>query len=117
MNYRRVTCVVLVTACLLAFVSAANAQATSTALVVTPATTVTYGAPQTFTATVTSAGNPVTAGSVTFTDTTTNVVLATGLPLNASGQAVANAILFAGSHNIQATYVPDAAHTGSVNSA
>jgi hypothetical protein len=121
MDYQRIACVLFVTAFLLASVSTANGQApTSTALAVTPSATVTYGAPQTFTATVTAGTSSVTTGTVTFSDTTTNAILATGVGLNGSGQAVANAVLRAGGHNIQATYVPDpAAHTfmGSLNSA
>lgn len=57
----------------------------------------------TFTATVTSGGNPVTTGTVTFTEGAT--VLASNVALNGSGTATFNtSALGAGSHNILATY-------------
>src|SRR5262249_34054327 len=90
-------------------------QATLTALDVTPAATVTYGVRQTLTATVTSAGNPVSAGTVNFSDATTNAVLGV-VGLNASAVGVVNGVLPAGGHNIQATYVPGTADSGSGNS-
>lgn len=89
-------------------------QTTSTALTAS-AGTVTYGTSQTFTATVTSGGSAVTGGTVTFTDTTTAVTLASNVALNGSGQAATSVVLAAGSHNIQATYNPDAGHAGSSN--
>src|SRR5215831_16584855 len=101
MDYQRIACVLFVTAFLLASVSTANGQAmTSIALAVTPSATVTYGAPQTFTATVTAGTSSVTVGTVTFSDN--NVIFAPNVSLNNSGQAVANAVLPAGGHNIQA---------------
>jgi len=60
------------------------------------------GAPVTFTATVT-AGSPVTTGTVTFRDGA--AVLASGVALNASGQAsFTTSALASGSHTISATY-------------
>jgi hypothetical protein len=57
----------------------------------------------TFTATVTSGVNPVTQGSVTFTEGATT--LASNVALNASGQASFNtSALTEGSHIIKATY-------------
>jgi uncharacterized repeat protein (TIGR01451 family) len=59
----------------------------------------------TFTAAVTSGGNPVNEGTVTFVDTTTGATLASSVPVVA-GQAQATNITFAaeGDHIIQATY-------------
>src|SRR5262249_28555295 len=99
---------------MLGFVVSANAQATTTAVGVAPSMVVTYGTVQTFTATVSAGTSAVTAGFVTFTDTTTNTVLAAAVALNGSGQAATNAVLRAAAHNLQATYTPDVAHTGSV---
>jgi hypothetical protein len=60
------------------------------------------GAAVTFTATVT-AGSPVTTGTMTFRDGPT--VLATGVPLNGSGQALfTTSALATGSHTISAAY-------------
>ncbi len=57
----------------------------------------------TFTATVTSGGNPVTLGTVTFTEGAT--ILAANVNLNGSGQAgFSISTLTEGSHNITATY-------------
>jgi PA domain/Bacterial Ig-like domain (group 3)/Subtilase family/Putative Ig domain/Secretion system C-terminal sorting domain/PKD-like domain/HYR domain/Ig-like domain CHU_C associated len=62
-----------------------------------------FGSAVTFTATVTSAGNPVTVGTVTFTEGVT--ILASNVALNGSGQAAFTASsLTATSHNITATY-------------
>ena len=86
----------------------------STSTSVSPSSaTVTYGTAQTFTATVTSGGFAVTAGTATFTDTTTAITLAGGVALNGVGKAATTVTLAAGGHTIQATYVPDASHTGS----
>src|SRR5262249_7784385 len=68
----------------------------------------------TFTATVSAGTSAVTGGFVNFIDTSTNRLLAGGVPLNASGKASTNAVLIAGGHDIQATYAADASHTGSV---
>ena len=58
-----------------------------------------------FTATVTSGGNPVTSGTVTFADTSTNTILASGVALNGSGQAATStSSLTEGDHKIVATY-------------
>ena len=76
--------------------------ATSTVLTssVNPST---IGQAVTFTATVTSGGNPVTTGSVDFTEGAT--ILAAGVALNASGQATfTTSTLTEGSHTITATY-------------
>src|SRR5262249_45349339 len=76
--------------------------------------TVTYGATQTFTATVFRSGGAfVTSGSVTFLDTTAGTVLASNLILNGSGQASVTVTLSAGNHVVQANYNPDAAHLSS----
>ena len=62
----------------------------------------------TFTATVTSGGNPVTTGTVDFTEGATT--LAAGVALNGSGQATfTTSALTAGSHPITATYSGTAA--------
>ncbi len=69
---------------------------------VNPATT---GASVTFTATVKSSGNPVTSGTVTFEDVSTSTILASGVALNASGQAVTSiGSLTEGDHKIIADY-------------
>jgi subtilisin-like proprotein convertase family protein len=61
------------------------------------------GAPVTFTATVTSGGNPVTTGTVTFTEGATT--LAGGVAVDGSGQAtLTTSALTPGSHDITATY-------------
>ena len=76
--------------------------ATSTVLTssVNPST---VGQPVTFTATVTSGGNPVTTGTVDFTEGATT--LADDVPVNASGQATfTTSTLTEGSHTITATY-------------
>jgi uncharacterized protein (TIGR03437 family) len=66
----------------------------------------TYGQPLTLTATV-SAGAASPGGTVTFKDTTTNTILATGVPVNGSGQAsVTLSTLTAATHVIQATFAP-----------
>ncbi|HMN91366.1 MAG TPA: DUF4082 domain-containing protein, partial [Saprospiraceae bacterium] len=57
----------------------------------------------TFTATVTSSGNPVTLGTVTFSEGAT--VLAANVPLNGSGQAMfSTSVLTERNHVITATY-------------
>ena len=59
----------------------------------------------TVTATVTSSGNPVTSGTVTFKDTTTDTALASNVALNGSGQAAySTSSLTEGDHKITATY-------------
>ena len=61
--------------------------------------------PVTFTATVTSEGNPVTEGTVTFTDATTGEVLAADVPVDAQGQATTTtSTLTVGDHEIVASY-------------
>jgi uncharacterized protein (TIGR03437 family) len=66
----------------------------------------TYGQSLTLTATV-SAGAASPGGTVTFKDTTTNTILATGVTVNGSGQAsVTLSTLTAATHLIQATFVP-----------
>src|SRR5262249_5190792 len=57
---------------------AAGSSPTTTIVTPLPVSAVTFGTAQTFTATVTYSGGPVTTGTVTITDTTTSVVLATG---------------------------------------
>jgi hypothetical protein len=91
---------------------------TSNVIAVSPAGTTTsispsilspsYGQAETFTATVTSTfGTP--SGTVTFTDTTKSLVLASGIATNASGQASVNlSTLAVGSHTIQASFTPGA---------
>ncbi len=72
----------------------------------------TTGTQVTFTATVTANSNPVTAGTVTFYDSTgtspgTGPVLASSVPVNGSGQAQANVTFSAseeGSRTISAVY-------------
>ena len=65
----------------------------------------TFEQPVTFTATVTSEGNPVTEGTVTFTDATTAEVLAADVPVDAQGQATtATSTLTVGDHEIIASY-------------
>jgi subtilisin-like proprotein convertase family protein len=62
-----------------------------------------FGTAVTFTATVTSGGNPVTTGTVTFTEGAT--ILAGDVALNGSGQATfTTSSLTATSHTIIATY-------------
>jgi len=78
--------------------------------------TSTYGQPVTFTATVLSGSNPVTAGTVTFIDTTTSTTLAGNATLNSNGLAtVTLSTLTVGGHTIKATYNPDANHLTSNN--
>ncbi|MEI9947264.1 MAG: Ig-like domain-containing protein [Chitinophagaceae bacterium] len=61
------------------------------------------GSPVIFTATVMSGGNPVTTGTVTFTEGVTT--LASNVALNASGQAIfSTSSLTSGSHTIVAAY-------------
>jgi hypothetical protein len=62
-----------------------------------------YGKIVTFTATVTSGGSPVTSGTVTFQEGST--ILASGVSLNASGQAnFSISSLIVGTHTITAYY-------------
>jgi hypothetical protein len=62
-----------------------------------------YGQPLTYTATVTSDGAPVTAGTVTFVDNGTPLTGA--LPVNANGQVSFRFVpVWVGSHTIIATY-------------
>ena len=63
----------------------------------------TYGQSVTYTATVTSGGTPVTAGTITFLDG--NIAISPALAVNANGQATFSiATLNAGSHTITASY-------------
>jgi hypothetical protein len=74
----------------------------TTTVVSGPATSA-YAQPVTYTASVTSAGVPVTTGTVTFLDGNTRLTGA--LPLDANGQASFSiATLNAGSHGITASY-------------
>jgi predicted outer membrane repeat protein len=95
----------------------ATVTAIPTATLVSPsAGTIVFGTPETFTATVTSNGGVVTAGSVTFTDITTATTLAGNVALNTSGQASTPPVtLAAGTHTIQAAYNPDLSHGASSN--
>jgi subtilisin-like proprotein convertase family protein len=76
---------------------------TTTALASTPNPS-TFGQPVTFTATVTSGGNPVTQGTVTFTESATT--LASNVAVNGSGQATftTSSPLSVGDHTIAATF-------------
>lgn len=66
------------------------------------------GTSVTFTATVTSSSNPVTSGTVTFTDSYNNATLCSGKPVNGSGQATCFVSLSGeGNHAITATYSGD----------
>jgi hypothetical protein len=79
-----------------------NKAVTATALGSSPNPSV-VGAPVTFTATVTSGGNPVTTGTVTFAEGATT--LAADVPVDGAGQATfTTSALTAGSHDITATY-------------
>ncbi len=63
----------------------------------------TVGQPVTFTATVTSGGSPVTAGTVDFTEG--GAALATAVPVNGSGRATfSTSTLAVGSHPVTASY-------------
>jgi len=74
---------------------------TTTVVSVLPASPV-YGQTTTVTASVTSAGNPVTSGTVTFLDGSTQIGTAS---LNSSGQAALQTTsLKAGQHTIQASF-------------
>jgi len=65
--------------------------------------TATFGQPITFTATVTTAGSPVTQGTVTFTEDT--VTLGGPIALDGAGTATfTTSALAAGAHTITATY-------------
>jgi subtilisin-like proprotein convertase family protein len=80
----------------------ATAAPTTTALTSSPNPS-TFGQPVTFTATVTSGGSPVTAGTVNFTEGSTT--LASTVTVNASGQAIfTTSTLTVGTHPITATY-------------
>jgi hypothetical protein len=89
----------------------------TTATAVSPSVpgTIAYGTPETFTATVTSNGGAVNVGSVTFMDTTTATTLASNVGLSGGQASTPPVILGAGTHTIQATYNPDASHSGSSN--
>lgn len=85
------------------------ATATSLSSSLNPST---FGDPVTFTATVTAAGAPVTAGTVTFTDGVT--ALGPAISLDATGAATfTTSSLAAGIHPITATYNGTAAHATS----
>jgi hypothetical protein len=58
----------------------------------------------TLTATVSASGNPVTSGSVTFIDTTTNTTLGSNIALNGNGTASVSPALTEGDHYITASY-------------
>jgi Ca2+-binding RTX toxin-like protein len=78
--------------------------ATDTALTSSPNPSL-AGEEVTFTARVTTDGDPVTDGTVTFTDDTTDTVLATGIGLDPKGAAaVALDTLTVGDHEITASY-------------
>ncbi|HEY9156571.1 kelch repeat-containing protein [Candidatus Binatus sp.] len=78
-----------------------------------------YGQSVTFTATVTSSGNPVTCGTVTFDDGVTPI--ATGVPLGSPSSdqaAYTTSSLAMGNHSITAVYVPSAClYIGSTSNA
>ena len=84
-------------------ITTSAAAAATTTSVTTSGTPSATGASVTFTATVTSGGSPVTTGSVQFADG--GSVLASGVSLNASGQAsLTTSALTEGTHQIAATY-------------
>jgi len=58
----------------------------------------------TFTATVTSGGNPVTTGAVAFTDNGASIAGCSGVAVNGSGNAGCTTMLSEGSHTIVAHY-------------
>ena len=81
---------------------------TTTAVAASPSPS-TYGQSVTFTATVTTGGNPVTSGTVTFSEGTT--VLAGAVPLDGNGHAHFSISTLSASgspHLISATYSGDA---------
>jgi sugar lactone lactonase YvrE len=81
-----------------------NYVATTTSLSVSPATT-TFGQAAVFTATVTSGGSPVTAGTVSFSDVSTGALLAANAGLDSSGRATVTVRnVGTGVHSIQAVY-------------
>jgi predicted outer membrane repeat protein len=83
-------------------IGAFESQDTATAVRASPDPS-TYGQAVTVTATVTSGASPVTGGTATFTEGAT--VLASAVPLDASGQAsFTTAALPAGSHTITASF-------------
>ena len=87
--------------------NACAATPTTTAVSKDPAGDSFVGDNVTFTATVTSGGNPVTTGTVTFTEGA--ATLASNVALNGSGQAsFVTTALTEGSHTIIATYNPAA---------
>jgi subtilisin-like proprotein convertase family protein len=92
---------------------AAAATTTSLTSSVNPSFTTAPNNTTTFTATVLSAGNPVTTGTVTFTDGVTNLVCSEGAqprPLNGSGQATCTtSFATEGTHPITAAYSGTAA--------
>jgi uncharacterized repeat protein (TIGR01451 family) len=64
-----------------------------------------YGQSVTITATMTANDSPVPTGSLSFTDVTTGVTLASNVALNSSGIAsVSTSALAAGNHTIQASF-------------
>jgi hypothetical protein len=88
-------------------ITSVGTSATTTSVAAASSQIFTGGASSstTLTATVSSGGNPVTSGTVTFTDTTTNTVLASGVALNGSGQASTPfSSTSEGVFNIQASY-------------
>jgi hypothetical protein len=87
-------------------------QFVTTTVLTVPSSPPTYGQTVTFTATVTSGGQPVSVGTVTFLDGVTPISGA--LPLNGSGQAsITVALRTLGSHTITASYSGTPAAAGS----
>ncbi len=75
------------------------------------------GSSVTFTATVTSGGSPVTTGTVTLHDATTNTDLGSGVALNGSGQAVLTGVFSPeGIHQVNAVYNGNASFATSTSS-
>ncbi|MFN2505694.1 MAG: beta strand repeat-containing protein [Acidimicrobiales bacterium] len=97
-------------------ISTAGGAGTNTTVVAVPNPSTT-GQSVTFTATVTSGGNPVTSGTVTFTEGA--AILASNVAVNDSGQAsFSKSDLAEGNHIITATYNGTAAFatsSGTVN--
>ncbi len=85
-------------------IASGERRATVTGVTASPNPSLT-GDEVTFTSTVTNKGEPVTDGTVTITDETTDTVLATGIDLDDEGEATfATDILSAGEHEITASY-------------
>ena len=87
----------------------------TTASLVLSSTSVNFGASVTLTATVSTAGGTVPAGSVIFYDGTTNLASAT---LNSSGQAAwSGSSWAAGTHSLTASYGGNTSYAASVSAA